>query len=289
MNHQPEANSGQHLLLASKRVDWSILHEGLTIPIRNHEAVNNSFRTHLKPGEKLAVKLKLDGRVYQAILTNVGFSRDKYPEHSDILQIRWTKNSPLAKHIRQVFAYSFQTLEAYRKLSTPADKPAIEESMNLIYNPAEQAIDFEYISADEIGLAKRQIKDDREEVVEFQQNYFKTDTNSSIEKVPTLAKIRRMDRSIIADLKQLYDFHCQICGLSFEIYDTRFIEAHHIEAFVTSLNNNSDNIMVICPNHHRVIHATKAEFRYPDLSIIYPNGLIEKLMTNRHLGASMQA
>ena len=265
-------------------MDWSILHEGLTIPIRYHEAVESSFKTQLKPGEKLAVRLKLDGRDYQAILTNVGFSRDKYPEHSDMLQIRWTKNSPLAKHIRQVFANSYQTLEEYRNMKTPGDKPTIEESVNLIFNPFEQTIDFEYISSEEIGLAKRQLQGDREDMVEFQQNYFKSDTNSSIEKVPTLAKIRRIDRSIIADLKQLYDFHCQICGASFELYDTKFIEAHHIEAFVTSLNNNSDNIMVICPNHHRVIHATRAEFRYSDLSYLYPNGLVERLEINRHLG-----
>ncbi|MDM8555811.1 hypothetical protein QUF75_13855, partial [Desulfococcaceae bacterium HSG7] len=59
--------------------------------------------------------------------------------------------------------------------------------------------------------------------------------------------------------------------------------AHHIQSFTTSLTNNSDNIMIICPNHHRLIHKVKPTFDKTNLMILYQNGYKEKLILNHHL------
>jgi hypothetical protein len=44
----------------------------------------------------------------------------------------------------------------------------------------------------------------------------------------------------------------------------------------------SGNIVVICPNHHRIIHATNAYFDRRSLTYEYPNGLREPLISPDH-------
>jgi hypothetical protein len=84
-------------------------------------------------------------------------------------------------------------------------------------------------------------------------------------------------------LKTYYDHHCQVCQHSFEpIYGVDYSETHHIQYLRDGGPDVSGNIVVLCPNHHRVIHETHAEFRHGDLTYIYPNGLIEKLQRADH-------
>lgn len=53
--------------------------------------------------------------------------------------------------------------------------------------------------------------------------------------------------------------------------------------FSQSLNNDSTNLMIVCPNHHRIIHKCKPEFHPKKLKFEYPNGLHEPLRLNKHL------
>lgn len=61
------------------------------------------------------------------------------------------------------------------------------------------------------------------------------------------------------------------------------VEAHHIVFFVSSLNNDASNIIVLCPNHHRIIHKASPIFEREKYSFVYPNGIEEKLILNNHL------
>ena len=86
------------------------------------------------------------------------------------------------------------------------------------------------------------------------------------------------------NLKRIYGHRCQICGQQVaEGYSVTVDEVHHIDPFVASLNNDVSNLLVLCPNHHRVIHAAQPEFHRQTLSFVYPNGLNEKLKINLHL------
>jgi len=119
--------------------------------------------------------------------------------------------------------------------------------------------------------------------LEIEQLLQSDKTASLLEKVQTV-KIRRLDRTIGESLKWLYDNRCQICDLAVgEKYNATIIHTHHIEYFSRSLNNDASNIMVICPNHHGIIHAVNPTFNYDRLSFTYPNGLVECLKLNRHL------
>ena len=82
----------------------------------------------------------------------------------------------------------------------------------------------------------------------------------------------------------LYDYKCQICGDNFGgRYGTRIVETHHIESFVVNQNNDSSNQVIICPNHHRVMHRTEPALDRARLLFNYSNGIQEKVVINRHL------
>jgi hypothetical protein len=72
--------------------------------------------------------------------------------------------------------------------------------------------------------------------------------------------------------------------VEFTPYGKKIVETHHIQAFVISMNNDFDNLMVICPNHHSVVHKAQPEFDFETLSFIYPNGFEERLVINQHFG-----
>jgi hypothetical protein len=84
-------------------------------------------------------------------------------------------------------------------------------------------------------------------------------------------------------LKSYYDCHCQICGQDFEpTYGVKLADAHHIHYLSQGGLDISVNVAVICPNHHRVIHATNARFNRQNLTYEYPNGLHERLLLPDH-------
>ncbi len=110
------------------------------------------------------------------------------------------------------------------------------------------------------------------------------DSNSDLVMSNKSNKIRKYKKTIINNLKKLYRGKCQICGTNcFQHISIDITEAHHIESFTKTHNNDASNIMIICPNHHRVIHKLKAIFDRDNLEIKYNNGLIEKIILNVHL------
>lgn len=97
-------------------------------------------------------------------------------------------------------------------------------------------------------------------------------------------KIRVYSMEIIRQLKSLYSNRCQICGCSCgEKYGSDLIHAHHIDYFAKSLDNSAINILIVCPNHHGIIHDTNPTFDRSDLTYHYPNGYVEGLTINFHL------
>ncbi len=119
-----------------------------------------------------------------------------------------------------------------------------------------------------------------EEDIEQRFNLF--DPTAKIKVRITESKVRVYNPEIIKQLKNLYGGKCQICG-ELPLNRTDISEAHHIAYFSKSINNNSDNIVILCPNHHRLIHKFDPEFNDKEKAFIYPDGHREKLKINYHL------
>lgn len=111
------------------------------------------------------------------------------------------------------------------------------------------------------------------------------DSSSRIEyRSSTTQSVRVYDRSIISGLKALYKGQCQLCGcLPFPSFDCDISEAHHIEYFSKTQNNDASNIIIVCPNHHRIIHKLNPVFNNEKLEYVFPDGTILKIKLNCHI------
>lgn len=112
----------------------------------------------------------------------------------------------------------------------------------------------------------------------------RTDATATIQIRTADMKVRKYDISIVNALKKLYKGRCQICGCACgEEQGVSIVHAHHIVPFSKSQNNNAGNIMILCPNHHAIIHAANAVFDNKDMAYRFPNGTVAKLLLNYHL------
>ena len=89
-----------------KEVDWSLLTEGLTLPIKEQVVFGQIMGRYLQKGEKKTITLFLNGKSYEASIRNVKF-QEKWNHKSDILQIRYAKNGDFAQALQAVFSHSY--------------------------------------------------------------------------------------------------------------------------------------------------------------------------------------
>jgi 5-methylcytosine-specific restriction protein A len=79
---------------------------------------------------------------------------------------------------------------------------------------------------------------------------------------------------IIALIKQLREHRCQVCGAQIRTKDGGYyIEAAHITAKAEEGNETLDNILILCPNHHK-------EFDWGERQIIERNSESITLVLN---------
>ena len=92
-------------------------------------------------------------------------------------------------------------------------------------------------------------------------------------------------RHVGDSLKRLYDYRCQVTGERIgEAYGNEcIVEAHHIEYFTQSLNNDTQNIIILSPTFHRIVHHYNPRFNRQTLCFEFANGVREGLKLDRHL------
>jgi predicted restriction endonuclease len=86
----------------------------------------------------------------------------------------------------------------------------------------------------------------------------------------------KRDNKTVAQLKALRNYCCQVCGTTIREKNGRYYaEAAHITAKRLGGPELPENIIILCPNHHK-------EFDLGDTSIIsYANGLLEFTMNGQ--------
>jgi putative restriction endonuclease len=83
---------------------------------------------------------------------------------------------------------------------------------------------------------------------EIELDYKKRDKKR---KEGTVLRIVR-DTKIAHDIKRLYNYECQVCGITLIIKSGRYAEGAHIKPLGKPHDgdDNSDNLICLCPNHH---------------------------------------
>ena len=282
------------LLLLKKEVDWSLLRQGFAIP-KSYQSLWQSLPGgRIEKGEKRPVKFFFEGKMYEgASIINQPFNKNMYGGHSDLLQIRYNETSDLAKKLRKKFASSYHLISKERAALGGKAKGGVKVPEELkeylicyvTVQPDVFVLESLHIG-DSTGIkqAMKGITEVEYESPAIENIISKHDSTASITTAKTLQKIRKLDRSIGDSLKKLYDYRCQMTGEVIGVdQGVQVVEAHHIDPFVISLDNDAKNQIILSPSYHRIVHQAKPKFDRKVLAFIYPNGLIEKVKVNLHL------
>lgn len=281
-------------LVYVKDVDKSVLTAGFTIKA----ALLNQFIGcfgELKIGEKRSIFISLNGMLCSEVMViNQPFNREKYPDHPEMYQVRYSANSEFARNLRFIFKDLWDYIDDQQSLQK--EIKLLEGKKRNIRIPLEKRCQLafymgkdpniwraETICPDEFKQVQCELS--RHNISELEFEDWQKYDNASIKIKMSDVKIRILDKKIGDNLKVLYEHRCQICGekIGIKYGDANIIDAHHIRPFVHSLDNNYNNILILCPNHHRIVHAYKPNFKYQLKELWYPNGLREPLKLNIHL------
>ena len=276
------------MFIYSKIVDKSVLWDGFSIPSQYHKIFHMLVPAISEHGENANIKILIDGEFYDAQLKNIAFDQDTWEGHGDIIQFRYTPQSPLSKKLREIFSISNQYIQQERANRQPGDRSRIivpKELQEFIYiNATAQSNVFalDYVTCNEEQALRHDIKSIPEDVFEALSIDSLKDENTGFS--AAVRKVRKLDKSIGDTLKKFYDYRCQLTGEKIgDQYNAHVVEAHHIVPFTESLNNDASNIIIVNPTFHRIIHKAKPEFDNSTLSFKFPNGVVEKLKLNKHL------
>ena len=277
------------MFLYQKLIDRSTLRQGFQIPVEFDHLLKAMPSGMPKHGETRNVKVVIDGVGYDAQLKNQGFDRNKYDGHADVIQIRYSEGSTLAKRLREVFCSTWNYVESIKNLPENINRKFTiripEEHQEFL---ALSTTDLPNVFvADCITTAvKAEVKTIVSTMSDLDFETFepREDKNAGIKQVTRLQKVRQLDRSIGDSLKLLYDYRCQMTGeKEGDEYNALVVEAHPIIPFPASMNNDTSNIIILSPSYHRIIHKAKPVFDHPSLSFHFPNGLVEKVKIDKHL------
>ena len=273
-----------------KEIDWSTLMEGFTLPLDNQVIFLRNMENFLQRGQSKIIHFFMNGKTYDAKIVNMNNSVEK--RKKDAYQIRYSRNGELSQALQQYFFKSMSYIKMIRESRDPKDRSYIKmpdglkEYLAIYTTEYEDTFLLEPIAQDDFQVMKKAIQGMRERTVENEIEYEMEDKSSGIEKRLQIVKIRKLNRKIGENLKLLYGYRCQICGQVIgEKYGSHIAEAHHIDYFVNSLNNDANNQMIVCPNHHSIIHDANPVFDRRRMVYRFDNGAEEKITINKHLNS----
>jgi hypothetical protein len=91
-------------------------------------------------------------------------------------------------------------------------------------------------------------------------------------------------RRVATDLRETYAGRCQVCEFDPRIrYAQEICHVHHVVWLSRGGDNDRSNLVVLCPNHHAIVHRDDAPFDYGSLAFSFANGSVEALRLNLHL------
>ena len=277
--------------IMQKTVDWSLLNDGMTIPVSACALLKAWDESILIHGAGKDIKVLIDGEFYDAKLKNQNFEQSNWAGHKDVIQIRYGRQSALAQKLRAVFKKSYDYLFAQKQLLGKSKRQIllpndIHEYMRLYLTTSSDVLCMECCSSSDYQQLAHTLSVIPEEVYEQSddEQFFMADKTASIEEKQRLVKYRRIDRSIILTLKRFYDYRDEISGEKIgEQYGDSVVEAHHIDYFTKSQNNDSTNIIIISPNYHRIIHKNNPRFNRKKFLFEFENGEVLRLKLYEHL------
>ncbi len=143
----------------------------------------------------------------------------------------------------------------------------------------------EYLEIYNKGLSEFEKNEtEQNEIVEYLKGKTRSEIKTELENLPHFEtveviinqKIYKRDNKAIALIKILRNNECQICGKYIRKKDgSKYIEACHIKAKREKGKENLENIILLCPNHHK-------EFDLGELNITEHSNKMIKFTMNEN-------
>jgi hypothetical protein len=93
------------------------------------------------------------------------------------------------------------------------------------------------------------------------------------------------NRTLVERLQRMYDGRCQVCRWDpVDEYGKPLCEGHHIQWLSRGGDDALDNLMLVCPNHHRAIHRCDAPLDWGRFELDFGTHR-EAVALDRHLAA----
>ena len=232
-------------------------------------------------GESLwAFTRKMDGRyalaaelVVSAKTNNPrGFHYGPYRVWGDLRRSRYFGVEPqpditalireLVEANAEVLGRSFQGNAAVRALSEAGHLRLLAYAEALPLEPRarllpEERLEALLLAGDEEAVT-RLLRDEPAGIAEKRRRYLMTE-------------VVRRDRDLVANLRDLYDGECQVCGWApRRHYRTELCEAHHVRWLSRGGSDALANLVLVCPNHHRAIHRCDAPLDFELKAFVFP-------------------
>ena len=225
--------------IMQKTVDWSLLNDGMTIPVSACallKAWDESILTH---GVGKDIKVLIDGELYDAKLKNQNFEQSNWAGHKDVIQIRYGRQSALAVKLRAVFKKSYNYLFAQKQLLGKSKRQIllpddIHEYIRLYLTTSSDVLCMECCANADYQQLADTLNAIPEEVYEVSDDdkFFMADKTASVVQKELLVKYRKIDRSIIRMLKEFYDYRDEISG---EKIGEQYVALWKLTTSITSL------------------------------------------------------
>ena len=105
-----------------KKLDWSFLTSGITIPVKNHQKFLDHLSQDLSTGKSINVSLIFESQRFVVSMGNVAFTKST----RTVIQFRWSKNSPIAQALQNKFSVVYSALVKNRQ-----NKDALTENLTI--------------------------------------------------------------------------------------------------------------------------------------------------------------
>jgi 5-methylcytosine-specific restriction enzyme A len=196
------------------------------------------------------------------------FSVDEQPDISTLIR-------SLTNADADVLGQSFQGKAAIRELTNEDHERLVDYATKLPLEPRarllpEERLEALLLAGDEEAVS-RLLKDEPAGIAKERRDYLMTQA------------VHR-DRDLVEELRKRYDGECQICGWApRRNYGPKIdlCEAHHVHWLSRGGTDSLDNLVLVCPNHHRAIHRCDAPFDFEKNAFLFST-ITEPLKRVRH-------
>ena len=212
--------------------------------------------------EILEKRIKINWKGFQDDTLDLNIKAEKdlsilFPIPLDANNYKDNENSKLTGQV----GYSYYEISLAERIisdelielsKSGAQKIELEKLKRIYFSITEQEFDIDILNSDE--LEQQEII----KIYKYEQNKSKIveDLKSLKETEPEVVIINqksfKRDNKTIAQLKILRKFECQICGAKIlKKNNDYYIEAAHIKSKNQKGRETPDNLLILCPNHHK--------------------------------------